>query len=97
MIVNVDLLDRDFMTEYNVAAELKIFIQDASKLDAIKEALGKLAKVNSANEEEGPFGIKILKVTLLMNDAEGGMDVLEEKIKALEGVSQLEVENVGRL
>jgi translation elongation factor EF-1beta len=85
------------MSEYNVAAEIKIFMEDPSKIRAVTTRLSKFAKVQGTKEEDGPFGIKILRVTLLLKDDEGGMDTLEEKIKELDGVSQIEVENVGRL
>lgn len=85
------------MEEYNVAADIKIFLEDASKADKVKKGLEKLAKVRNSNIEEGPFGIKILKATLLLNDDSGGMDALEKKISEIEGVSQVEVENVTRV
>jgi translation elongation factor EF-1beta len=85
------------MAEYNVAADIKIFLEDASKADNVRKGLEKLAMVRSSSIEEGPFGIKILRATLLLNDDTGGMDALEQKIGKIEGVSQIEVENVTRV
>ncbi len=85
------------MAEYNVAADVKIYLEDASKADPVKKGLEKIAKVRASRIEDGPFGIKILFATLLLNDEEGGMDALEEKISGIEGVSQIEVENVTRV
>jgi translation elongation factor EF-1beta len=85
------------MEEYNVAADIKIFLEDASKADKVKKGLEKLTKVRNSSIEEGPFGIKILRATLLLNDDSGGMDALEKKISEIEGVSQIEVENVTRV
>jgi len=85
------------MAEYNVAADIKIFLEDASAVQKVKSGLEKITKVRNSSVEDGPFGIKILRATLLLNDEEGGMDALEKKISALEGVSQVEVENVTRV
>lgn len=82
--------------KYDVAVEIKIFVQENSKLEQVKKELAKIANVESTREEEVGFGIKALKATLLMNDSEGGLDLLEEKIRALDGVSELEVENISR-
>jgi len=85
------------MTEYNVAADIKIFLEDPKASDKVKSGLEKIAKVRTSSVEDGPFGIKILRATLLLNDEEGGMDEIEEKIRKIEGVSQVEVENVTRV
>jgi len=85
------------MTEYNVAADIKIFLEDSKASDKVKSDLEKIAKVRTSSVEDGPFGIKILRATLLLNDEQGGMDEIEEKIRKIEGVSQVEVENVTRV
>jgi elongation factor 1-beta len=36
------------------------------------------------------FGLKILDITFLMNDSEGIMDKLEEKLRAFEGIQGVE-------
>ncbi len=85
------------MVEYNVAADLKLYLEDSSKSESVKQELDKLVKVQVAKEEELGFGIKILKVTVLMNDDQGGMDQLEEKIRSLDNVSEVETENIRRV
>ncbi len=85
------------MEEFNVAADIKIFLNDASKADAVKKGLEKITKVRTSRIEDGPFGIKILHATLLLNDDQGGMDALESKISEIDGVSQIEVENITRV
>lgn len=85
------------MAEYNVVAQLKVYVDDSSALDAVKAGIEKLAKVQNFAEEDVGFGIKALKVTVLMADEEGGMDKLEESIKGIQNVSQVEVESVGRV
>ena len=85
------------MTEYNVAAQVKIYIDDQSAMPAVKSGLEKIAKVNKLWEEDVGFGIKVLKANLLLDDSEGGMDALEEKIRKLGNVSEVEVETVTRV
>ncbi len=85
------------MEEYNVAAQIKVYVDDPSALDDVKAGIEKLAKVQRFWEEDVGFGIKVLKVTLLMNDKKGGMDELEQKIRSLGKVSQVEVESVSRV
>jgi elongation factor 1-beta len=85
------------MTEYNVAADIKVLLTDAAKMDEVKAQIEKMVKVQSSSTEEVGFGIVALKATILLNDEEGGMDELEKKIKELEAVSQMEVENVSRI
>lgn len=83
--------------ELNVAAQLKIYVENPDSLPAVKEGVEKLAKVQKFWEEEVGFGIKVLKASLLLADSEGGMDKLEASIKEIEGVTQVEVESVGRV
>ncbi|MEM4358926.1 MAG: hypothetical protein QXT45_00135 [Candidatus Bilamarchaeaceae archaeon] len=83
--------------EYNVAAQLKIYVDDPKKIEAVKSSIERLAKINKAWEEEVAFGIKVLKVILLLNDAAGGMSELEEKVKRIPHVSEIEVEEVTRI
>jgi len=85
------------MVEYNVMAEMKIYVDDSEAIPAIKEEIGKLAKLQNAVEEDVGFGIKALRITVLFDDSQGGTEELSEKIKAIEHVSQVEVENVGRI
>ncbi|MFH0738137.1 MAG: hypothetical protein V1827_05800 [Candidatus Micrarchaeota archaeon] len=85
------------MVEYNVAAELKIYVDDPSSVPEVKSHIEKLAKVQRFWEEDVGFGIKVLKAVLLMNDDSGGMDKLESAIRKIKGVSELEVENVSRV
>jgi elongation factor 1-beta len=36
------------------------------------------------------FGLKVLDITFMMNDSEGIMDKLEEKLRAIEGIQGVE-------
>ncbi|MBD3210055.1 hypothetical protein GF318_01610 [Candidatus Micrarchaeota archaeon] len=83
--------------EYNVMANLKIYVEDPSAMDNVKTEIEKLVKVQNFSEIDVGFGIKALRATVLMMDSEGGMDELEMKIRELSKVSQVEVEEVSRV
>lgn len=85
------------MDEFNVAAQIKIYVDDPSSMDGVKKSIEKLAKVQRFWEEDVGFGIKVLKANILMKDSEGGMDQLEAGIRNIKGVSELEVEEVSRV
>lgn len=85
------------MVEYNVAAKIKIYVDDPSAIEKVKEEVGKIAKVQNAGEQDVGFGIKALVLTVLFDDSKGGTEELEEKIKAIEHVSQTEVVSVDRI
>lgn len=85
------------MEELNVVAQLKIYVEDPAAIPSVTDEVAKLAKVQKSWEEDIGFGIKVLKVSLLMADSEGGMDALEGKIKEIDKVTNVEVEAVGRV
>lgn len=85
------------MEDYNVAAQVKIYLDDPSQLERVKKDLDKVAKVNKTWEEDVGFGIKVLKVNFLLIDSEGGMDQLESKLRNIKNVSEVEVEAVTRV
>ncbi|MEW6036316.1 MAG: hypothetical protein AB1529_06900 [Candidatus Micrarchaeota archaeon] len=85
------------MDKFNVAAQVKIYVDDPASLPGVKAGIEKLAKVQKFWEEDVGFGIKVLKANLLLTDDEGGMEKLESSIRNLKGVSELEVETVTRV
>jgi translation elongation factor EF-1beta len=83
--------------EYNVAATVKIYLEDNGMADSVKSEIEKIAKVNNFREEDVGFGIKVLRAVILFNDDKGGLEELEEKIKKISGVSEIQVEDVSRI
>lgn len=70
-----------------VATVFKVYAEDPDKVMAeIK------AKLNpkSMQSEEIAFGIKVLKVMFVHEDSEGS-NILEDKLRAISGVSEVEV------
>ncbi|MFL6475808.1 MAG: elongation factor 1-beta [Nitrososphaera sp.] len=53
-------------------------------------------EMKSSTLEPIAFGLKAIVGDFLLDDAEGQMDKLEESIKAVEGVGELEVMNISR-
>ena len=76
----------------NVAVTAKIYPSDPSKIEEVKAAVAKIGKLADAKIEDVGFGIKVLRVMLIVPDSEGGD--MEEKLGAVEGVSQVQVEEV---
>jgi|YNPNPStandDraft_1061719.scaffolds.fasta_scaffold192854_1 translation elongation factor aEF-1 beta len=85
------------MVEYNVAAEVKIYVDEPNALNNVKKEISKIANVRGFKEEDVGFGIKALRATILFDDSKGGTDALEENIRKIAHVSQVEVESVTRI
>jgi elongation factor 1-beta len=52
--------------------------------------------MKSSSMEPIAFGLKAIVGDFLLDDAEGQMDKLEESIKSIEGVGEIEVTNISR-
>ncbi len=70
----------------------KIYSEDPSKFDSIKAEISNIGKLQDSRLEDVGFGMKALKVLIIMPDSAGG-DV-EEKLNKIPGVSQAQVEEV---
>jgi elongation factor 1-beta len=65
-------------------------------VESIKKSLPTGMEMKSSLTEPIAFGLKAILGDFLLDDAEGQMDKLEESIKSIEGVGQLEVTNISR-
>lgn len=80
----------------NVTIVARIFVDDPAQLPTLKEKIAeKGMRVADARIEEVGFGVKFLRVLIVMPDAEGG-DV-EDKLRRIQGVSQVQIDDVSLL
>jgi elongation factor 1-beta len=64
--------------------------------ESIKRSLPEGMEVKSSLMEPIAFGLNAIVGDFLLDDAEGQMDKLEECIKSVEGVGEIEVTNISR-
>jgi elongation factor 1-beta len=71
-----------------------------SNLEEVVELIGKSVpegmELKSSSMEPIAFGLKAIIGDFLLDDAEGQMDKLEESIKQVDGVGEIEVMNISR-
>ncbi|HJU95594.1 MAG TPA: elongation factor 1-beta [Nitrososphaera sp.] len=65
-------------------------------VESIKKSVPPGMEMKSSAMEPIAFGLKAIVGDFLLDDAEGQMDKLEESIKSVEGVGELEVTNISR-
>ncbi|MDK2892252.1 elongation factor 1-beta [Methanohalophilus sp.] len=85
----------------DVAATIKIMPESVdTDLDAIKEKIVEVlpegAELYGSEIEPVAFGLKALKVVILVGDLEGGTESVEEAINNIDGVESLQVVELGR-
>jgi elongation factor 1-beta len=66
-------------------------------LDNLEKNLKESIKPYKMERKPIAFGLSALIVTVIMEEAPGGTDDLEEKIKSIDGVGEVSVESVSRL
>lgn len=76
----------------------KILPKDSGSFEAMKEkVLQQFEDVQKVEQEDIAFGLKALKITLVIPDSSGGTDKIEEKINAIPEVGSVELEGIGRI
>lgn len=65
-------------------------------VESIKKSMPKGIEMKGHMMEPIAFGLKAIVGDFLLDDAEGQMDKLEESIKIVEGVGEIEVTNISR-
>lgn len=84
-----------------LVARIRILPAEAeSNLEQVSELLRKSMpegmELKNSSLEPIAFGLKAIIGDFLLEDAEGQMDKLEESIKQVEGVGEIEVMNISR-
>jgi elongation factor 1-beta len=75
-------------------AEAESDLEEVAKL--IKISVPEGMELKSSSMEPIAFGLKAIIGDFLLDDAEGQMDRLEESIKQVQGVGEIEVMNISR-
>ena len=71
---------------------------DVAKVESeIKSAIPENTELHSIEEEPIAFGLVALNIMVVVDDAEGGTEQIEENLSKLEDVASIEVVDVRRL
>ena len=65
-------------------------------IESLSKTMPQGMEMKSSSLEPIAFGLKAIVGDFLLDDAEGQMDKLEEAIKRVEGVGEIEVTNISR-
>ncbi|MFH0863415.1 MAG: elongation factor 1-beta [Candidatus Altiarchaeota archaeon] len=90
------------MADWNVVANLRIMPDDISVdltkvAEKVKMLAGDKCAIHSMTIKPIAFGLKALEVNILLNDKKGGMEEIEEAIRKIEGVGEVETTGLNRL
>lgn len=77
-------------------AEIDVQSLGQAALDTVKKVQPD-AKVQNVEFKPVAYGLKSVQVTILMSDAAGGPDALEEAFNGLAGVGSASVAEMGRI
>lgn len=81
-----------------IAVVLKLMPESPeTDLEAIKDSARDLVDVEDIGEEEVAFGLTAVKVSTIVDDAEGGTDEVEEALAGIDGVQSVETDDVQKL
>ena len=83
----------------DVAVVLKILPSDSdvnvtSMMAAIKEALEGICELNKIEEQEVAFGLKAIRLEVIVPDEEGKIGAVESKLQSVDGVGQVDTDEV---
>jgi len=81
----------------SVAVTFRIMPEEADGFEPMKTELLSKTRPMKSEEKEIGFGLKAIYATYVIPDGEGGADKLEEMIREIKGVGQVDVEGMDRL
>lgn len=62
--------------------------------ESVTETLEGICEINSIEETDIGYGLKALKLSVLVPDEEGKIGVVEDRLQSVEGVGQIDTEDV---
>lgn len=69
--------------------------QDIEKLKSlVGDSLNDLGKINKLGLEEVAFGLKAIRLEVIIPDEEGKIGAVEDRLQSLDGVGQVDTEEV---
>lgn len=81
-----------------VVAVLKLMPSEGTEFEVFKSAaVAAAGKVDNIEEEPIAFGIKALKLTVVIPDDQGGTEELEKKLASLPEIGDVQVVDLARL
>lgn len=86
----------------NVSVKIRVTPADIdTDLNAIEKELSKISKsygkLHSSEIKPIAFGLNCLEAILLLDDSKGGIDEIEEKLRKLDQVSEIDILDINRL
>ncbi len=81
----------------DVLVTFKVMPEEAGMdMDKLSSAIRNLDgfKINDIKKNPIAFGLVALEPSFIVDDGEGGTDILEEKLKNIEGIREVEVSEV---
>lgn len=82
----------------DVVVLFKVMPDDTeTDLDALKDDIQDVVDIDGMEEEEVAFGLKAVKVSTIIEDAEGGPDEVQDTLRDIDGVRSVEIEDMNRL
>lgn len=96
---SADSRDRRVIVMGDVAVLLKVLPTDADlDIDSLKEkileSVKPLCEINKTEILEIGFGLKAVRIQIIVPDEEGKIDKVEQAISSVEGVGQVDTEEV---
>ncbi|MCD6414947.1 MAG: elongation factor 1-beta [Candidatus Diapherotrites archaeon] len=80
-----------------VIVMFKVMPSEVDQYDTMKQKVLDIVKAEKVEEDYVAFGLKALKITVVMPDSKGGTDELEQKLTAIPEVGSVQLEGVGRI
>ncbi len=80
-----------------VAVVFKIYPEDMSQFERIKSDIAAKIKPRMIGEQPVAFGLVAIIVTVVVPDGSGGSEKIEEDLRNISGVSNVEVDSMDRL